>query len=319
MIATRIVVPAVWNAGRDNAQGTPVCKARRPAARRPLAAAARAREDGAAMVEEGSAGPVSRSIEDAAAFLAERRLARRPFEALPAGPPADEAAAYAIQRRLHAELERRGRGAVVGYKIGCTTPVMRRYLGIATPCAGGVLAANVHASPAILRHAGFVRPGVECELAVRLAKPLAGRAGGYRPDEVADAVGECMAAIELVDDRYADWRTIGTPTLIADDFFQAGIVLGRPAADWRRHDLAALRGAMRIDGAAVGEGSGADVMGHPLAALAWLADLLAAAGRPLGPGAVVMTGSIVQTRWVARGDAVEVDLGPLGRAAVRFE
>jgi 2-keto-4-pentenoate hydratase len=178
--------------------------------------------------------------------------------------------------------------------------------------------AGVHASPASLRHGDFVRPGVECELAVRLAKPLAARPAPYGADEVADAVGACMPAIELVDDRYLDWRTTGTPTLIADDFFQAGIVLGRPAEDWRRLDLAALRGAMRINGEAVGEGSGADVMGHPFAALAWLANRLAAAGRPLAAGMVVMTGSIVETRWVGRGDAVEVDLGPLGTASARF-
>jgi 2-oxo-3-hexenedioate decarboxylase/2-keto-4-pentenoate hydratase len=127
-----------------------------------------------------------------------------------------------------------------------------------------------------------------------------------------------MAAIELVDDRYVDWRKTDTATLIADDFFQAGIVLGAPTPDWRRHDLAALRGAMRVNGVEVGQGSGADVMGHPFAALAWLANRLAADGTPLAAGAVVMTGSIVQTRWVDSGDAVEVDLGPLGKAAVEF-
>jgi 2-keto-4-pentenoate hydratase len=76
---------------------------------------------------------------------------------------------------------------------------------------------------------------------------------------------------------------------------------------------------MRINGEAAGEGSGADVMGHPFAALAWLANRLAAEGRPLAAGMVVMTGSIVQTRWVERGDRVEVDLGPLGTASACFD
>jgi len=268
---------------------------------------------------EGSIRAVTASIDRAASFLAERRLSHRRFDGLPDGPPADEAEAYAIQRRLHTALGAGGLGPVIGYKIGCTTPVMQHYLGIPSPCGGGVLAANVHESPAALRHADFVRPGVECELAVRLARPLPVRATAYRPEDVADAVGDCMAAIELVDDRYLDWRATGTPTLIADDFFQAGIVLGPPAPDWRRHDLAALGGTLRINGAEAGRGTGADVMGHPFAALAWLANRLAAEGRPLDSGAVVMTGSIVQTCWVARGDAVEAALGPLGTAAARFD
>jgi 2-oxo-3-hexenedioate decarboxylase/2-keto-4-pentenoate hydratase len=257
--------------------------------------------------------PVTDPLGRAARFLAETRLARRAFGALPGGPPASEAEAYAIQQRLHAEMTARGCGALAGYKIGCTTPVMQEYLGIPSPCAGGV-----HASPATLEHAAFVRPGVECEIAVRLARPLPPRPAPYTPDDVGAAVGECMASIELVDDRYADWRSTDTPTLIADDFFQAGIVLGAAIADWRGYDLAALRGSMRINGTEVGEGTGADVMGHPFAALAWLATRLAEQGRPLAAGAVVMTGSIVQTRWVAAGDLVEVEVGPLGTASVRF-
>ena len=40
------------------------------------------------------------------------------------------------------------------------------------------------------------------------------------------AVEAYYPAIEIVDDRYAKWETLGAPTLVADDFFAAGCVLG---------------------------------------------------------------------------------------------
>ena len=86
-------------------------------------------------------GMETQATDEAARLLAEARLGRTRFAGLPDGRrPADEAEAYAIQEALHRRLEDAGRGPVVGYKIGCTTPVMQRFLGIDSPCAGGVLA-----------------------------------------------------------------------------------------------------------------------------------------------------------------------------------
>ena len=50
---------------------------------------------------------------------------------------------------------------------------------------------------------------------------------------MAGAVASCMAGMEIVDDRYVDYKSLDTPTLIADDFFDAGCVLGSAVSDWR--------------------------------------------------------------------------------------
>jgi len=109
-----------------------------------------------------------------------------------------------------------------------------------------------------------------------------------------------------VDDRYDDYRSMDTPTLIADDFFTAGCALGRPVLEWRDLDFAAMRGRMAINGGEVGEGRGGDILGHPLEALAWLANSLAARGGSLRDGEFVLLGSVVQTVWVEQGDRVEI-------------
>ena len=257
-------------------------------------------------------------IDEAAGLIARCRLERSPLAALPElCRPTDEAAAYRIQEQLHAMLSAAGRGLLGGYKIGCTTPIMQRYLGIDQPCAGGIFADTIHPDNAQLRHRDYQRPGVECEIAVRLGAPLAAADAPYTSATVAPAIAAVMAAIEIVDDRYVDYETLGAPTLIADDFFGAGCVLGPPVQDWRSLDLTGIAGTMAINGNTVGNGVGGDILGHPFEALAWLANNRAAFGG-LAAGTIVMLGSVVKTHWAAAGDRIDIAVEHLGHAGATF-
>lgn len=260
------------------------------------------------------------AVAAAAAHLAGCRQRREPLDALPEDcRPASEDDAYTVQEALHGLLSAAGLGPVSGHKIGCTTAVMQAFLRIPNPCAGGVFEATVRRSPAVVDHAGFVRVGVECEIVARLREPLPARTRPWTLDEVAPAVGAVMPGMELVDARYVDYTRLDTPTLIADDFFDAGVVLGSETTDLSRLDLAAVTGTTRINGEQVGQGRGADVMGHPFHALAWLATQRGRRGLGIEAGAFVFLGSVVETRWVARGDHVVMDLDGLGRVEARFE
>jgi len=258
------------------------------------------------------------AVDGAVALCVAARHRRQRIAALPEEcRPATLDEAYAVQAALGERLAGT-LGAVCGRKIGCTTPVMQRYLEIAHPCAGALYAHRVHEAPATVAHADHWRPGVECEIAVRLGAALPAAGAPFARESVAAAVDACMAAIEIVDDRYEDFRALDTPTLIADDFFSAGAVLGPPVAGWRALDLAAAGGVMEIEGARVGAGTGSDVMGHPFEALTWLANHAAASARPLQAGDVVLTGSVVETKWVEPGDRVRVAIAGLGEASVTF-
>jgi 2-keto-4-pentenoate hydratase len=260
-------------------------------------------------------GLSAQAVAEAAGYLAEGRAARRAMAPLPeALRPGDPEEAYAVQDALHARLAAAGLGPGEGHKIGCTTPVMQAYLGIDHPCAGGVPAATARRGHGEFRHADFVRVGVECEIAVRLGSDLP---GGVDRAGAAGAVAAVMAAIEVVDDRWTDFTAAGATSLIADDFFAAGCVLGDEAAPGA--DLAAVRGIMRVNGQTVGEGLGTDILGHPLSALAWLAANRAARGRPLRAGDFVLLGSVVKTQWLAAGDRVDVELDGLGKASAVFD
>ncbi len=255
--------------------------------------------------------------EGAARALAEARLNACAVAPLAPGlAPRDPAQGYAVQAVLHRLLAGAGEGLVAGHKIGCTTKVMREKLGIEEPCAGQIHARRLVSNGGSWNVAGRIRPSVECEIAVRLGRDLPPLAGRYTADSVRSAVAACMASIELCDDRYTDRVAVGVPTLIADDFYNVGCALGAEARDWQAIDLAAVAGAMRINGRETGLGRGSDIMGHPLAALAWLANLKASEGHPLKAGTFVTLGSIVSSQRVAPGDRVTIEIEKLGRVEI---
>jgi len=254
----------------------------------------------------------------AAQAIATARRNRTPLDALPAEiAPRDEADGYRIQRAVH-DLLLPSDGALAGYKIGCTSNVMQDYLGIPHPCSGGVFARGMHDSGASFGHADFVRAGVECEIAVRLKRDLSPSEFPFTTAWVTEAIEAYYPAIEIVDDRYAKWETLGAPTLIADDFFAAGCVLGDKVARSDAPDLLEIVGRAIVNDTEAGHGTGADVLGHPHHALAWLANHLAAEGKGLFAGQIVLTGSLVKTIWLNPGDRVAIELEGLGRVEAQF-
>ena len=258
------------------------------------------------------------SIEKAAAFLSRARLAGTPVYALPDEiRPADLDQAYEIQKALRPLLDAGGFGPCVGYKIGCTTLVMQDYLGIPHPCAGSLYRERVADTGVRLSLDRYRKVGVELEIAVRLASDLPRREQSYSRDEAVAAVESCHPSIELVDDRYEDWRSLGTPTLVADDFFSTGCVLGRPAPADRSNDLAGEHCTLLRDGEITGTGYGRDILGDPLHALLWLADN-APAPEGLKAGQVVTLGSVAKTLWIEGPCRIEGHYGSLGALAVEF-
>ena len=263
---------------------------------------------------------IATAAERAAGLIGEARNEGRQVGPLPADcAPDNEADGYTIQSALHAWLTEAGSGGLVGYKVGCTTPVMQEIVGVPNPAHGGVMAAGVHHGSAEFASDAFQYPGIECEVAVRISADTEPGRTDYDRSGIARHVGACMAAMEIVDNRYGDFKTAGAPLMIADDFFHAACVLGPEIEAWQDHDLAALEGRTKIDGTTVGTGLGAAVMGHPLEAVAWLANALAESSRTLTSGQFVLCGSFVAVHWIdayAAEAVVEVD--GLGSVSARF-
>lgn len=250
----------------------------------------------------------------AAEALLEAHRGRQPFDALdPSIAPRDIADAYAIQEALRVRREP-WLGPTVGYKVALTSRVMQKMVSFDSPFSGPLHARFLHASGTRLRLDAFGRLGIECELAARLGEDLPAAGAPYDRARIAAAVDTLAPAFELVDDRRADYTRMAplVLTLVADNAWNGGVVLGEARTDWRALDLAAVRGLLRINGQVAAEGHGADVLGHPFEALAWLVNDLAARGMDVRAGMVVMTGSMIGTRFPAPGDHFELEVEGLG-------
>jgi 2-oxo-3-hexenedioate decarboxylase/2-keto-4-pentenoate hydratase len=255
----------------------------------------------------------------AAQYLARRYAARESLDImLQDFAPTTIADAYKVQDAFLGILGQ-GKGALGGYKIAYTSDEIRRLTGVSNPCAGGIFAATLQDSPATLRGADYVRLAIECEVAVRLGTDVPASQAPYSRASIADYI-ECLAvAFEIIDFRGAAASTGKDAAAIAGictNISNAGAVLGPAVRDWRRLDLAASLGVMLINGAEVGRGRGADVMGHPLEPLVWLASMLAQRGQALKAGTTVITGSIIPPKPLSPGDRATITIGGLGEAHV---
>ncbi len=248
-----------------------------------------------------------------AAYILAARRARRVLAVPPPDlRPPGHADGVAAQRALARTV---GADPPAGFKVGATARTMQDYLGLPGPLAGFMPDTGLHGSSSTLAYAGFVAPGVECEIAVHLGRDLP--PGPCTAAQAAEAVDGVMAAIELVELRYPDLAAFGASLLVADQVFHAAAVLGTPEANWRTLDLDALPGRILVNGEERGHGLGRDLLGGPLRVLAWLAasEEVAAFGG-LRAGQVVMLGSVTRPIWLDGPCRVEVSFPPLEPAVV---
>lgn len=238
------------------------------------------------------------------------------LDALPEGcRPATRAQGYAIQ----AHLEARSARPLAGWKIAATSQAGQRHIGVDGPLAGRILAEMVFPDGATVPFGANRMRVAEAEFVFRMGRTLAPRAAAFTEDEVLDAVAALQLGIEVPDSRFADFVTAGGPQLIADDACAHRMVLGPEAqGDWRGMDLAAHRVHCTVAGRYAREGVGANVLGDPRAALAWLANELSRHGIPLAEGQFVTTGTCVVPLEIQPGDAVGADFGALGQVSMRF-
>ena len=245
------------------------------------------------------------------AWSGQRRIAALPEDCRPAS--LDDG--YAIQRSV---AERSGSGTI-GWKIAATSKAGQAHIGVDGPLAGRLLEAKAYRDGAEIP-AGNLHMGVaEAEFAFRLGRDLPSAGAPRTIDEVMDAVDALHVAIEIPDSRFDDFATAGAPQLVADTACAEYFVLGPAAPEsWRAVDLASHPVALRVDGAEVSTGSGANVLGDPRIALAWIANDRSARGEPLLAGEVVTTGTCVIPVPVGPGDELEADFGSLGTVGARL-
>lgn len=222
--------------------------------------------------------------------------------------------AYAVQRLLVVRRQTHKPAKLAGLKVGLTSSTMQKFCGVNQPVVGYIFSDLVAQSPARIHAADFGRLGIESELAVRLAKPLDPAAATAKPAELLEYISAIAPAFELVDDRGADYNTLDAGSIVAENGWNGGLVLGPVVESLPAAALSKHIGTLRVNGTIVSQGVSTDVMGGPLHVLAWLGGFLPSIGASTQAGDWISTGSIINTQFAKVGDRFEFSLGDLGAA-----
>jgi len=234
----------------------------------------------------------------------------KPFDA--SSGLASIADAYDIQDRYVALL-RPGAGEPIGYKVGLTSKAMQAFCGIDHPIGGVVLAKRELRSGATVHRSDYGRLGLEFEIAVRMKSDMPATA--TTPAAVAPYVDGVGTAIEIVDDRAAEYTNLDVKSVVADNSWNAGFVAANFPGHWP--ELEPLLGKATRNGVSVGEGFGRDILGHPFNSVAWLNTHLTSRGGGLRRGQIVTTGSVMKTVFPTEAGDYRFDIDGLGAIELR--
>jgi 2-keto-4-pentenoate hydratase len=239
------------------------------------------------------------------------RTARQPYANLPdSSTPLSIEEAYQAQE-AYWRLAEPVYGPVAGVKVATTTKVMQQLMGITHPCGGAIFAKTIHPSPARIPKAAFVNLRVESEIALKLGADMAASRAPWTADSAAECVEGAMPAFELIEDRNAVYKETRATSMIVDNCWNGGVVLG-PMKKVSPGEVIGVKGWQTINGKPAGEGNAE----NPYATLAWLANLMAARHHDLKRGMVVITGSVVATFSVSPGDRVVFTVDGLGEVVM---
>jgi 2-oxo-hept-3-ene-1,7-dioate hydratase len=227
----------------------------------------------------------------------------------------------------HADIIRRGAklvdhliaagGRPKGHKIGFTSEAMQKMYVMTGPDFG-ILLDNMfkpEGKPVRVSHLSNTR--AEPELAFELARPLEGR---VTIEDVLAATARIWAAVEVIDSRVGAMKARANDSL-ADNAGAGWVILGSVPIAPDQVDFANLTLSMEVDGFTQSAPAN-DVMGHPGAPLAFLANKLAelnGLGGHLKAGDIVITGAPVRSVEVRAGSKLHADFGPLGTIDLEFE
>lgn len=229
-------------------------------------------------------------------------------------PTGDVDAAYAVQAALIAHRTAGGARAV-GRKIGLTSPKVQAQLGVSQPDFGVLLDDMACAQDQPVDITRLIQPKIEAELAFILATDL--DQASVSEADVAAATAHVVAALEIVDSRIVGWD-ISILDTVADNASCGLFVLGDQKVPPANIDVTAVQMTLRRDGEIVSAGTGADCLGSPLAAVAWLARTVRRYGFPLCAGEVVLSGALGPMVNVEPGSRYTAAISGVGTVSAGF-
>jgi 2-oxo-3-hexenedioate decarboxylase len=220
--------------------------------------------------------------------------------------------AYAIQAEGIRLRKARGE-RVVGLKMGLTSEAKRKQMNLDSPVYGVITDRMQVPAGGVFRPQGFIHPKIEPEIAFRTSRELRGR---ITREEALDACASVLAAMEILDSRYIDFKYFSLPDVVADNSSSAMFVLGTTERPPRELELAKLGMSMEVNGGVVQSALSSAISGDPVLSVVQLCELLDARGESLPAGSIVLAGAATAAHMLQAGDQVRLTVDGLGSLSI---
>lgn len=228
--------------------------------------------------------------------------------------PLDIRSAYEVQQRLIAD--RAGSGAsVLGRKIGLTSEAVQRQLDVSQPDFGVLLDNMQVIDGNNISLDAVMQPRVEAEIAFVLSKDL--DKGPLNIETIREAIAYAVPAIEICGSRIFNWD-ISLADTVADNASAGAFVLGATRRTLNEFEPRDVQMNLKFDDEVVSTGVGADCMGDPLAAVAWLAKTALEFNKPLLRGEIILSGALGPMKAVTTACGICATISGLGTVSVNF-
>jgi 2-oxo-3-hexenedioate decarboxylase/2-keto-4-pentenoate hydratase len=259
-------------------------------------------------------------IADLAGKIAAARQKKTVIDFLPGAlANGTEDDAYKVLFAVHDRLTDAGADRIAGWKVAATLPAQYQPIGLSGPAFAGIYQSGVKPSGTTFPKGSLRKYGIECEVVARIAREVPASGAPYDAESIKPFVGTLYCGMEVVENRFADVSKADGKSRIADEFLQGACIVGPEIANWPSLDLAKVHGRSLHDGKELAAGPGANVMGHPLRSLAWLANQLIAHGKTLRAGDLVLTGSTHPPQFLAGPGVAVSEFVGVGETRVTFE
>lgn len=209
-----------------------------------------------------------------------------------------------------------GRGELGGFKIALASKIQQDLCGIDHPIAGGIFNNEIKSSPSTFQLNKFHGLGLEFEIAVTLSHELNSEMGLLDSNNIRKYIKCLSPAFELIIDRGADYSNIDALTMITDNAWCSGVVLGEELPNWENLNLETLKSKLYWNNETPQDALINDA--NPLESLSWVANLLISQGRVIPNNSVIITGSVIKTRAPIVGDNIVYNVGDLSQVEIRI-
>jgi len=221
--------------------------------------------------------------------------------------------AYSIQMLNIKSAIESGR-KITGKKIGLTSLAMQNLLGVNQPDFGHLMD-YMEVENNTIERSRMLQPKVEGEIAFVLKEDIQGP--NVTAEDVINSTEYVAAAIEIVDSRILDWK-INIVDTIADNASSGMYIISEKKVSPKSVDLRKITMDLFKNGEKINSGTGADVLGDPAYAVAWLANILWEYGVKLKKGDIILSGALTAALVAEAGDEFKASFSELGDISVRF-